>query len=117
MSLLTDFITRFPELSNDNTATVVERLDKVWPCYYGGNYESNCDREIILNLVAHLFVDETNPGTGSLKSVNSKSVGSVSVGYSSDTFSGGQLYDTFRTTKYGKRFLMLTAKNAGARFV
>ena len=117
MSLLTDFKTRFPELTNTQTDLVIPTLEQVWPCYYGGDYSLVCDREVILNLVAHLFVDETSAGSGSLKSVSSKSVGSVSVSYANATYSGGEGYDFFKTTKYGKRYLMLTQQNSGAVFV
>jgi len=117
MSLLTDFKTRFTELDATQADAIVPTLESVWPCYYGGSYEVACDKEAILNLVAHLFVDETTSGIGSLKSVDSKSVGSVSVSYSASTTSGGEGYDFFKTTKYGKRFWMLTQKNIGAKFV
>ena len=117
MTLLADFKLRVPELDNAQTDTVIPRLEPVWSCYYGGLYELECEKEVILNLLAHLFVDETSASSSNLKSVASKSVGSVSVSYTTASYSGGEGYDFFATTKYGKRFLMLTRSSMGGVFV
>lgn len=117
MALIDDFKTRFPTFTAATVDATFPQIETVWPCYFGGAYESDCNKEIILNLLAHLFVDETNSGTASVKSVDSKSVGSVSVSYSASTSSGGEGYDFFKTTKYGKRFWMMTRSNMGAFFV
>lgn len=117
MALIDDFKTRFPEFNSIEVDTYFPLIENTWDCYYGGSYTNECDQEAILNLLAHLFVDETTSGTESNKVIQSKSVGSVSVSYANNTYSGGERYDFFSSTKYGKRFLMLTQKNKGAYFV
>lgn len=117
MALIDDFKTRFPVFTPATVDATFPLIEVTWPCYFGGSYESACNKEIILNLLAHLFVDETNAGTSSIKSVDSKSVGSVSVSYSASTATGGEGYDFFKSTKYGQRFWMMTRSNVGAYFV
>lgn len=116
MALVDDFKERFPEFKSSVVDQYIPVLESVYPCYFGGNYKDPCDKEAILNLLAHLMIGEINTKTQSAKSVNSKSVGSVSVSYSASTDgrAGGEF---FRATKYGQRFLMLTQHNVGALFV
>jgi len=115
MSLIADFKARFPEFSESVVDQYIPILEPVRSCYFVGSY-TNCNREIVLNLLAHLMVIETNAGTGGLKSTNSRSVGSVSESFSSRTTTGGNS-DFFTTTKYGQRFMMLTKFRAGSKFV
>jgi len=120
MALIDDFKARFPD-PEFTTATVDAELPPliaVYNCYYGGSYGSNtCDDEIILNLLAHLLtvLGSTSDANGT-QSIASESVGSVSRSFSTPTTSDDN-YLFFNTTKYGKAYLMLTAKNAGGYFV
>lgn len=116
MSLTTDFKDRFPEFDEATVDQYLPPLEPVWPCYYGGNYDVPCDKEAILNLLAHLMTTEVNASSASSRNVNSKSVGSVSVGYAALT-DNTMLTDYFLTTKYGQRYLMLISARSGAIFV
>lgn len=114
MTVIADFKTRFPEFDTDEVDTYLPTQIELWPCYWGGEYE-DCGVEIVLNLLAHLFVQETSSGSGALKDENSKSVGNVSASYNIETKSERALW--FRSTKYGIRFLLLTQYNHGGYFV
>lgn len=115
MALIDDFKARFPEFDVAVVDQYIPILEPVRSCYFVGAY-TNCNKETVLNLLAHLIVIETNTGTSGLKSVNSKSVSGVSIGYSSRTTTGKNA-DFFTTTKYGQRFMMLTKFRAGSVFV
>ena len=111
--LIDDFKARFPEFSTVVVDQFFPLLEPVWPCYYGGSVDDACDKEIILQLLAHLMVGESASSSASVKDVSSKSVGSVSVSYNSASPSS----DTslfWNTTKYGQRFLLLTNNNIRA---
>ena len=112
MSLTDDFKARFPEFATATVDTYLPILEPVWPCYFNRTYE-DCTKEAVLNLVAHLLVMETGSGSASIKDVQSKSVGSVSVSYATATQSGGQMYDMFNATKYGQRFMLLARSRYG----
>jgi len=115
MALIDDFKARFPEF---DTAVVDQRLpilESVWPCYYGRPY-SGCNKEIVLNLVAHLLVLQSSPSAASVKEESSRSVGSVSVSFESRA-NTSNLSDFFGSTKYGQMFLMLTSTRRRAYFV
>ena len=112
--LIDDFKLRFVEFSNPKYDDLIIILADVWPEYYCGLYET--DQEAILNLVAHLLVGETQNGSGSAKSVQSQSVGNVSLSFAATSTSTSERTDWYRTTKYGQRFLMLT-RRAGGVFV
>lgn len=114
MALIDDFKARFPEFNTGDVDTYIPILSDVWPHYYG--FEYNEDRkEIILNLVAHLLTAELDTAQESVRLTQSESVGSVSVSYAAQTHKGGVSYDFFNTTKYGQRFLMMTAKRYGGK--
>ena len=116
MALIDDFKARFPEFSTAVVDQFLPLLEPVWPCYYGGSYDDDCDKEIILQMLAHLIVGESASSAAAVKDVASKSVGSVSVSYNSASSSS----DTslfWSTTKYGQRYLLLTNNNSGAYFV
>jgi hypothetical protein len=115
MSVIDDFKARFPEFDADTVDSSLPALEDVWPCYWGGNYE-DCGKEIVLNLLAHLLVVHTKPGSGNPKSEQSKSVGNVSVSYGEYTPNNNRMA-WFKTTKYGSQYLMLTRKRQGAFFV
>lgn len=107
MSLIDDFRGRFPEFQDTVVDRYIPILEPVWPCYYNKPYEG-CNREAILNLVAHLLTVETQGGSASSQTVSSKSVGSVSTSYVAPT---GSL-NMYSATKYGQRFNLL----AGAMY-
>lgn len=116
MALIDDFKTRFPEFD----AAVVDQyfpiIEPLYSCYYGGSLDDPCDKEAILNLLAHLLVINSRQKSGSVQLAASKSVGSVSVSNVQSTISR-QGAEFWLTTKYGQQFLMLTQNNIGAHFV
>jgi len=116
MSLADDFKARFPEFPETTADKYLPILDGVWPCYFPQPY-SACNKEIILNLVAHLMVVEQSPGNASVRSQTSRSVGSVSVTQSAVS-KADSMTDMFGFTKYGQRFLYLTqSRGSRAYFV
>jgi hypothetical protein len=119
MALIDDFKTRFPEFAGEIVDQFLPQLAPVWPCYFGGDYANECDREAILNLVAHLLVMETQTGSGAGVAggvVTSKAVGSVSVSYAAPV-NPTQVQAFFSGTKYGQRFLLLRTGARGGVFV
>lgn len=112
MSLIADFKARFPEFDESAVDTYLPTLEPVWPCYYGFKYEG-CHVEAILNLLAHLLVGELSAGSGNVKSTSSKTVGNVSVRYADGLETTSESQDFFSTTKYGKRFWLLTQSRYG----
>lgn len=112
MTIQTDFEARFA--SANPPIVWVEAVAASWPSYTCLAYEGH--EEAILNLIAHLLVTDAMPGTGSARTAESKSVGSVSVSYGSAS-SGSNLATFFNSTRYGQRFWMLTGRQVGARFV
>lgn len=115
MALIDDFRSRFPEFTVSQVDTYLPSLEDIWGCYYGGDYELDCDKEIILNLLAHLLVGEINTSSVPTQVESSRSVGSVSQSFFNGNIDGGNAF--FMTTKYGRRYWMLTMKNIGGRFV
>jgi hypothetical protein len=117
MTVTADFKARFPEFETATVDQYLPILEPIWPCYFGGSYDAACDKEIVLNLLAHLLVGETLPGSGNIKSVQSKSVGSVSIAYSQGIAPASERKSWLQTTRYGARYLMLTSRSAGGVFV
>lgn len=117
MAFVDDFKARFPEFDTARVDAVVPTLEGVYPCYTGWSYNSDCGKEIILQLVAHLFVVEESSGSSNVKSTQSKSVGNVSITYTQGYQGGGKDWDFFSTTKYGKKYLLLISRNYGGVFV
>lgn len=90
-------------------------LEPVYPSYYAKAY-SAATKEATLNLLAHMLTDELQVVAGKSASagiVSSKTVGSVSVSYEARSGSKGDLSDWLKTTRYGQRFLLLTATSYG----
>jgi hypothetical protein len=119
VALINDFRQRFPEFSQTDIDLYVPILSGVWQCYYGGEYDEDdaCSKEIVLNLVAHMLVSELSAGSGNLKSLQSKSVGSVSASYAPGLTVDSERKAWFSTTKYGLRYLLLTRPRQGGVFV
>ena len=113
MTIQGDFSERFPEFSQNDVDTYLPILADVWPAYFAKPYEGN--KEIVLNLIAHLLVTEKQPGTGPIQGVASKSAGSVSASYHARQ--SGRMEDFFHGTKYGQRYLHLTRFKGGAVWV
>jgi hypothetical protein len=119
MPLIDDFKARFPEF---DAAVVDQRLpifEAIWPCYFCGDYSIPCDKEAILNLIAHLLVMDQSAGSNgatAVGNVQSKSVGNVSVSYKN---SAVQTWDNdfFGGTKYGMMFLNLNRGRSKPVFV
>ena len=109
MTIQADFEARFPSI------TWVESVASTWTAYTCLAY-GDSTKEAILNLIAHLLVLESAPGTGSARTAESKSVGSVSVSYGSAS-SSSNLATFFNSTRYGQKYWMLTGRQVGARFV
>lgn len=109
MTIQADFEARFP------TIPWVAGIAESWTAYSCLAYGDGT-KEAILNLIAHLLVIESSPGTGSARTAESKSVGSVSVSYGSAT-SSSNLASFFNSTRYGQRYWLLTGRAIGARFV
>lgn len=122
MALIDDFKARFPEFDTALVDIWLPILEPVYPAYYALEYVA-ATQEATLNLLAHLISLE--PGTGLASAsgssasqvVASKSVGSVSVSYAATTQAGGAMHDYYTATKYGQRFLMLTARRYGGMAV
>ena len=115
MALIDDFKTRFPEFDVFAVDAAWAGLEASWPCLYGGQYDvSDCDDEIILNLIAHLFSVGQDSGPATIAA--SESVGSVSVtNYINQSMSNRESF--FSSTKYGQQFIMMTQFRQGASFV
>lgn len=116
MTLIDDFKARFPDFDEAVVDKYLPTVEGLWQCYYPQPYQ-HCNKEIILNLVAHLIVVESSPGTASIRSQTSRSVGSISVSQGSVS-KADSLTDMFSFTKYGQRFLFLTqSRGSRAYFV
>jgi hypothetical protein len=120
MALLDDFKTRFPEIDPTLADMLVPVYKVAYPCYYGGDYLVDCDKQAILLLMAHLVTtDPSYTGSGSAapsQTVASKSVGSVSVSYVAGS-TGSDLKAWLNSTRYGQLFLMIAGNNNGPQFL
>lgn len=117
MALVDDFKARFPEFDDATVDQYIPILEPVWPCYYGGDYTDDCDKEVILNLLGHLLTAEIKAGSGNPKSEQSKSVGSVSISYTQGYAPTSERDAWLKTTKYGARYMWLTSRRSGGFFV
>jgi len=113
MTIQTDFESRFA--SAVPAIQWQPWIESVWPSYSCLTYTDG-NKEAILNLIAHLLVTEGQPGTSAARTAESKSVGSVSVSYGTSS-STSELATFFNSTRYGKRYWLLTGRQVGARFV
>lgn len=113
MALLDDFKARFPGIATATADTYVPILEDVWPEHFGGDYNAD-NKEIILQLVAHLVVTEAATGNAPAQLEASRSVGSVSVSFAAGA---GAAPNDFAATRYGQRYLQLLRQRGGAVFV
>ena len=116
MALLEDFKARFPEFDEAVADSLVPALEPVLEIYYCGSLEVAREKEILLNLLAHLIILEDGGKSASMKDIASKSVGSVSVSYATPD-ANGDLQAFFGSTRYGQKFLFLTSSAIGVSFV
>ena len=117
MARIDDFKARFQNFDTTVVDSLFPIIEPQTACYYGGDYDSNaCDKEIILQLWAHLITIENRASDKSVRNEASKAVGSVSVSYEASQQETGRM-GWFNTTRYGQQFLFLTQSNQGAVFV
>lgn len=114
MALIDDFKARFPDFATATVDTYLPIVEPVYPAYYTLEYTANAaTKEATLNLLAHLIVLESNDTASSVKGIQSKSVGSISVSHEAISHAGGEMFDFYNTTKYGQRFWQLTSRRYG----
>lgn len=117
MARIDDFKARFPSFDAAVVDSLFPIIEPTTDCYYGGDYDNNaCDKEITLQLWAHLLTIENKSSADSVRNKSSKSVGSVSVSYEQSDAVVGSL-GWFKTTRYGQQFIFLVSGNGGAVFV
>lgn len=117
MARIDDFKARFPSFDTAVVDSLFPIIEPTTACYYGGDYDGNtCDKEIMLQLWAHLITIENRDSDVSVRNVASKGVGSVNVSYEASQTEAGRM-GFFNTTKYGQQFLFLVSSTQGARFV
>jgi len=116
MAISDDFIARFPQFDPVDQDALDNAINE-YQCYFNCEYgNDDCADAAILQLLAHMYVIETTPNNAPSKATASKAVGNVSVSYVQGATDSLTLY--FNTTKYGQRFLQMTAKcGQGAFFV
>lgn len=115
MTIQTDFEARFATAVPP--IVWVEAIASTW-IYYTCLEYVDPNKEAILNLIAHLLVTASAPGTGSTQNVASKSVGSVSVSFEASATQSSNLASWFNSTRYGRTYWLLTGgRRVGARFV
>ncbi|MGE4267170.1 MAG: DUF4054 domain-containing protein [Deferribacterales bacterium] len=121
MALIDDFKTRFPEFNVTVVNSRVPVLEGIYPSYYGDSYTA-ANKEIILNLIAHLLVLDSPTSVSTTNSSVKKFVTSKSTtsnGLSTDYAKPESLtfqQEFFSSTSYGQRFLYLSSFNIGARY-
>ena len=117
MARIDDFKARFPSFDTavvDSLFPVVEPVSSV---YFGGDYDANpLEREMFMQLWAHMITIESKRSGDSVRNKSSKAVGSVSVSYEASQSESGRL-GWFNTTKYGQQFVLLSCQTQGAVFV
>lgn len=111
MTIQDDFLARFSEFDASDVTEYPSLFDKsVWGSYYGGDYTTE-NKEIILNLIAHLLTLEALPTSSAVRTQQSKSAGSVSESFGDYAEKNG-VSDFFGMTKYGQRFIFLSKSRA-----
>lgn len=108
MTIAADFAARFPGFDTAISDTYLPVVEPIYTEYFGGDYDNAKDKEIILNLIAHLMLSESSSSTASSAVISSSSVDGLSFSYKTDSVKT-QTDEFFGSTKYGKRFLLLTS--------
>jgi hypothetical protein len=117
MSLTSDFKTRFPEFN----ATVVDArfpvLIPTYPDYFNYPYLTDLKvNETILNLMAHLLMDDQQASQNQINLFVSTGVGKVSGQFSIPAITTG-FRSYFGASKYGQKFLFRSGTRQGGIFV
>lgn len=116
MSITDDFKEQFPEFPAAQVDQWMPIFESSVCCFYNAPY-TGCNKQATLFLLAHMLTVMTSPGNFGLRSVASKSVGSVSVSFATIAQGNGR-DDWLALTKYGQTFLMLTlGRSLGGFFV
>ena len=117
MARIDDFKARFPKFDVAVVDSLFPIVEPLAVNYYGGDYDdSPLEREIFMQLYAHMITLENSEGSGSVRNVSSKAVGSVNISYEASQADMGRL-GWFNTTRYGQQFIFLTSTHHGAIFV
>ena len=111
----TAFKNRFPDFDTATVDKYLPLLENAWKFYFCAGYDGN--EEVVLNLLAHLLVHESNPGSATIQGVASKSAGGLSASYHGRGNNSPDA-DFFYSTKYGQRYLqLLRTRSGGIHFV
>lgn len=118
MAIIDDFKARFPEFDDNIVDDRLPVLIEIYPAYFNRPYDLVANKEIILNLLAHLLVCDqaSSDDVSSGSVVMSQSVGSVSESLAPKNIKS-ELWDLFGGTKYGQTYIQLTRRFAGGRFL
>jgi len=117
VAIIDDFKLRFPppEFSTADVDLKLPALIATYTCYYNAPFITDCDKEIILQLLAHLLFRELLVTQQPIQAESSHSAGNVSESFNSPM--AGNLIYFFNTSKYGQIFVILTSKRIGGVFV
>ena len=121
MAVIDDFKARFTEFDVAIVDIFIPIFEPLIECYFIGGY-TGCDKEITLQLLAHLIAREIQSTVGGstgasgspLRVEASLSVGSVSQSFEKSLPANhSELKMFMATTRYGQSFLMLISHRGG----
>ncbi|MDH1085304.1 DUF4054 domain-containing protein [Pantoea brenneri] len=112
MSIQDDFLVRFPGDFDADDVTTYAYVFDIYGCYYRGVYEEDCNKEIILNIIAHLMQLEASPTASATRLVSSRSVAGVSTSYADYSDDKSYLAGFLGMTRYGQHALFLMSLRA-----
>lgn len=107
MSIQDDFLARFPNDFDAQDVGTYGYVFNIYCCYFKGVYEKCCNKEIILNIVAHLIQLEARPSASPVRLVASRAVAGVSTSYTDYSDDKSYLAAFFGSTRYGQQALYL----------
>lgn len=122
MTMLSDFLNRFPDFDVAIATTYVPIYENVYRAYYNTLYGvTSFDDEVILNVIAHLItmfhIMSTSTGSSVGGAVTSRTVDGVSEDYSVATNLTVGASDWWYKTAYGQVFMTLTSKFKGGAVI
>lgn len=115
MALLDDFKARFPGYDTATADTYVPIMEDARLAYFAEDYSAD-NKELVLNLVAHLVTVEARASDSAERLEASRTVGSVSQSFQAGTASN-PLNEFFSSTRYGQVYLRLLRHRGGGVFV
>lgn len=115
MALLDDFKARFPAFDEDTADTYVPIMEEARLAYFAEDYSAS-NKELVLNLIAHLATVEARASDSPEQIEASRTVGSVSQSFQSGAMAQ-PLDEFFTSTRYGQAYLRLLRFRRGAMFV